>query len=147
MTKQFSDVSSKFGAPMGRREYGDLENMPNFSVNVFLVRMVGGGYDDGGAYWGAAIHGVQPLYCIRNVTGCAEELQQFVRARSRLEAAAKAGVKAIQLRKKLQIEHGWWLTSCAGSFVIRKGRIGSEEVVATKPTYHEAIDYILEEMA
>lgn len=146
MTKQFSDVSCRFGAPMGRRDYGDIENCPKFSLNVFLVKMVDGDYDDGGAYWGG---GGTPLYCVRTVEGVKEEfeVQHFVRARSRLEAAAKAGVKAIQLRKKLQIEHGWWLVSCAGSFVIRKGRIGSEEVVATKPTYHEAIDYILEEMA
>lgn len=48
------DVSSKFGAPLGRRsgslpQYGDI-----YLSNVVLDS---GGYDEGGAYWGARSRG------------------------------------------------------------------------------------------
>lgn len=50
MKQQFSNVSAKYGAPMGRRSI--LDN-PEATVTVFKMTMVDGDYDDGGAYWGA----------------------------------------------------------------------------------------------
>lgn len=80
MNKQFPEVSSTYGAPMGRREYGSMPDHGR-TVRVFRVRLDSGGYDDGGAYWG---RGPKPLFC---ATDGADYLQ-FVRADSRLCAVA-----------------------------------------------------------
>lgn len=77
MTNQFSDVSSKYGAPMGRREYGT----PTGPARLFKVRFVDHDYDDGGAYWG----GGTPLYYLRT-----EESQHFFRAKTWPEAVKLA---------------------------------------------------------
>lgn len=58
MAKQFPDVSWRYGAPMGRRDYRGDPDAP-YRFRVFRVRLDAGGYDDGGAYWGTG----QPLYC------------------------------------------------------------------------------------
>jgi hypothetical protein len=84
MPKQFSDVSSKYGAPMGRRSYcGE----PTAKVHLFRVRLVGGDYDDGGAYWGG--YPSPPLYCARaldSTDDCSGGVQLFVRAKNRDDA-------------------------------------------------------------
>jgi hypothetical protein len=78
LENQFPSVDGKYGAPMGRPNYGGYEGRP---VEVFRVRAVDGGYDDGGAYWGD-LNG-NPLYCARN-----DFCQRFVRAKTREEAIA-----------------------------------------------------------
>lgn len=78
MKQQFPDVSSKYGAPMGR---DDFVHNPDAEVTLFKVRFVDGDYDDGGAYWG----GYEPLYCARDDEG---EVQTFIRADSRKAAEA-----------------------------------------------------------
>lgn len=77
------DVSSRYGAPMGRRSSGNLapEAGPLYLRHVRLDR---GGYDPGGAYWGLG----GPLYCVADQDGALV----FFRARSR--DAAKAHVRA-----------------------------------------------------
>lgn len=83
--KQFANVSSAYGAPTGRREFGDPGDTP---MALFRVNMVDGDYDDGGAYWGGG-RGVDPLYCLRGTArfeGTEEEVQRFVRAKSRAAA-------------------------------------------------------------
>ena len=80
MAKQFSDVSSKYGAPMGRRS---VVTDAAAKVKLFRVRMVDGDYDDGGAYWGG--YPSAPLYCA-SAPGAdcdGEGVQLFVRAQSR----------------------------------------------------------------
>jgi hypothetical protein len=47
--RQFSNVSSKYGAPMGR---GSTTNLPIGKIKCFRVNSVDFDYDDGGAYWG-----------------------------------------------------------------------------------------------
>lgn len=79
MEKQFPDVHSRYGAPMGRPESPFIEEGP---IRLFRVRMVDGDYDDGGAYWGG---GPTPLWCGRDEEGN----EQFVRAKS-WEKAAEA---------------------------------------------------------
>lgn len=79
--KQFSDVSSMYGATMGRRSAPSLGD----NITLFRVRMVDGDYDDGGAYWG----GGEPLYCARDEDGD----EQFTRARSYADAARKLGIE------------------------------------------------------
>lgn len=54
-TMYLSDVSSKFGAPMGRSNHDDVpadevKNLGKFELQQ--VRLDTGGYDKGGAYWG-----------------------------------------------------------------------------------------------
>lgn len=49
-----TNVSSKYGAPMGRRS-GTLEG----KVHLYRVVLGQDGYDRGGAYWGRG----EPLYC------------------------------------------------------------------------------------
>jgi len=78
MGKQFPDVSGKYGAPMGRREFYNPEYMA--AARLFRVRLDSGGYDDGGAYWGLG----EPLWC------CMQRdhgFQVFFRASSRRAAA------------------------------------------------------------
>lgn len=79
MGKQFAEVSSTYGAPMGRRQDGYLEVEVPRSVRLFRVRLDAGGYDDGGAYWGVG----QPLWCAIDCDGA----RQFTRANSRAGAA------------------------------------------------------------
>ncbi len=74
---QFPNVSSAYGAPMGRR--GSALS-PTGKVRLFRVRLNSGGYDAGGAYWG-----------IGGALWCAEDDQgdwAFTRASSRVTAAA-----------------------------------------------------------
>jgi len=77
MGRQFSLVSSQYGAPMGRKSF--MPHEPT-KVAVFRVRLDRGGYDDGGAYWGTG----QPLYCVRG-----GDVQLFFRANSRNEVLEK----------------------------------------------------------
>lgn len=84
-----SDVSSKYGAPMGRRSQDnvspdEVKNLGKFELQQ--VRLDNGGYDQGGAYWG---HG-QALYRARsfvNYTGrdgsAGEMVDIFFRAADR----------------------------------------------------------------
>lgn len=78
MDKQFDNVSSRYGAPMGRHSVPDLDTTRG-TVRLFKVNLDSGGYDDGGAYWG---HG-GAIYCARDRNGDI----QTVRAASRAHAA------------------------------------------------------------
>lgn len=96
MGKQFPDVSNRYGAPMGRKEDTNLDDSPK-SVRLFKVRINGGGYDDGGAYWGVGA----PIYCAIDQDGA----QQFVRAMNREQAAFKLRISSAALKNPLP-EHG-----------------------------------------
>lgn len=74
MSKQFTDVSCKYGAPMGRPQAFWGADKP---ARCFHVRL-SEGYDDGGAYWGYP----NDVYCAMNADG----LFLTVRASSRKEA-------------------------------------------------------------
>lgn len=69
-----TNVSCKYGAPMGRR------GNPGIPGKCYLrrVRLDGGGYDRGGAYWGLG----QPLFEVYS-----DDFSDYLRAPSR--AAAK----------------------------------------------------------
>jgi hypothetical protein len=73
---RLSNVSSAFGAPMGRRS-NNLDSTGK--VRVFRVPLNSGGYDSGGAYWGIGGR----LYCAEDESGN----QTFTRAKSRRAAA------------------------------------------------------------
>ena len=88
MIKQMPAVSCQYGAPMGRREYGQPGPLRN--VRLFRVRIDSGGYDDGGAYWGVG----QPLYCATD----GADYRRFIRAASREAAARELGIVGLLLR-------------------------------------------------
>lgn len=91
--RQFNDVSSARGAPMGRRTY--MGQAGPRSISLFKVRLDHGGYDDGGAYWGINSRGTY-LYCARTDDG---EYRQFVRAASREDARQCLGITPQQLKR------------------------------------------------
>lgn len=92
MARQFENVSSRYGAPMGRHCVPDLDTTPR-TVRLFRVRLDSGGYDDGGAYWG---HG-GVIWAAIDKDG---DLQT-VRAGSRLRAAFELGIPPFALRVPL----------------------------------------------
>jgi hypothetical protein len=96
MGKQFSNVSSKYGAPMGRPSTGDA---PKGKVSLFRVKMVDGDYDDGGAYWGG--YPSAPLYCARGEAVNGDEYQRFARAHSRTKAAEALNLDNSQLLRPI----------------------------------------------
>lgn len=71
-----TDVSSKYGAPMGRRNI--TENTTG-KVRLFRVRFVDGCYDSGGAYWGCG----DPLYA-----AIGDGFEWYARAKSIEDAKA-----------------------------------------------------------
>lgn len=71
------NVSSKFGAPLGRHSDPNIEG----KVHLQKVKFYDGDYDKGGAYWGS---GGGSLYCAFN-----EESAYYVRAHSRASAKEK----------------------------------------------------------
>lgn len=95
---QLPDVSSRYGAPMGRPTQSGFRNrngdwvecaVLNGAAPFYLVRIPlnSGGYDSGGAYWGLGA----PLY--RFEYSRLSDISGFVRGRTR--DAAKAAVREI----------------------------------------------------
>lgn len=84
MTNPTPNVSSKYGAPMGRasREPNEV----TFPITLREIGLDSGGYDVGGAYWGIG----EPLFHAGDAEG---DLNTFFRAKSR--EAAKAHVQTI----------------------------------------------------
>lgn len=81
MSNPTPDVSSPYGAPMGRHTgplYLEASAGPLYLRRVPLDR---GGYDSGGAYWGVGA----PLYYVEDQDGNS----QFLRANGREDAKAK----------------------------------------------------------
>lgn len=80
MNKPFEEnVSSSFGAPMGRRSSVSIEG----KCHLQQVKFYDGDYDKGGAYWGS---GTAPLFCVWN-----DEDAIYIRANNR--EAAKRSLK------------------------------------------------------
>lgn len=72
MAKELSEVSCKYGAPMGRAERGSDPGEEKWTLQ--RVRLDSGGYDTGGAYWGIG----EPLYW-----ASAGDVDRYVRASDR----------------------------------------------------------------
>ena len=87
---------NKYGAPMGRSEYGHAAACPDGTVLLFKVSIDSGGYDPGGAYWGIG----QQLSCAADGE---DNYRRFVRADSRQEAMGLLGLKRNQLKSKVGI--------------------------------------------
>ena len=78
--KQFYDVNTSRGAPIGRPHAPTLDDTPK-SIQLFQVNIDSCGYDDGGAYWGLS---PRSLWCARDSQGA----EQFTRCYTRVTAAA-----------------------------------------------------------
>ena len=89
--KQFANVSCKYGAPMGRSNFGEP---PETGIELFKIKLVDGDYDDGGAYWG----GPANIYCAH-----ADDYFATVRAESRWQAALALGLTTEMLTQPLDI--------------------------------------------
>ena len=76
------NVSSKYGAPHGRRS--DPLNEVVGKVHLQRVPFVDGDYDPGGAYWGGG-PGTLPLFCAWGDNGLIE-VEHYIRAHDRHEA-------------------------------------------------------------
>lgn len=87
---QMSKISCKYGAPMGRRSYGDA---PKGRIRLYEVRLDRGGYDDGGAYWGTG----NRLYCAEGESVDGEGYRRFARAKNRTHAALRLRLQDSQL--------------------------------------------------
>jgi hypothetical protein len=81
---------TRYGASMGRAEWGRKEEPADRSVRVFRLPIDSQGYDPGGAYWGIG----EPLYCATD----GETYRRFVRAQSRDQAIAKLGLSPTKLK-------------------------------------------------
>lgn len=84
MRKQLSQVGSRYGAPMGRRERHKLDKAKQVKLAMQRIRICKGGYDSGGAYWGIGA----PLYWYASDCG---QVEGYLRACNR--EAAKATIR------------------------------------------------------
>jgi len=75
-----SNVSSKYGAPMGR--HSDPMSDLTGKVHLRCVPFVDGDYDKGGAYWG----GGTPLFCAWGWNADGDQVVCYFRATSRQDA-------------------------------------------------------------
>lgn len=89
---QFDKVNCSRGAPMGRHEFGHVNEVAGKSIALFRVRLQGD-YDDGGAYWGCESRG-EKLYCARSEVFC-----KFTRAPDRLQAMKNFGLQNLHLKR------------------------------------------------
>jgi hypothetical protein len=91
MALTLSNVSSQYGAPMGRAVYG--APVDGELCGLRAIPLNAGGYDSGGAYWGRG----PTLYRLTFEAGT-----QYLRAASRFDAWQQAcGLYRVQIRVKL----------------------------------------------
>lgn len=92
---ELANVSSRYGAPMGRPNVlpHDLNKPETYPVALYIkpLRMVDHDYDAGGAYWGGACEAGRMFCAFSPPTD--HKYQIFVRAKDR--AAAEAEVKKL----------------------------------------------------
>lgn len=81
------DVSSKFGAPMGRRNTLPTDHTLPCSLQLDKLEWVDGDYDEGGAYWGN--NSTTNIYWAHGDADDDTEVNVFVRASNRRLAKMK----------------------------------------------------------
>lgn len=92
-------VNCRYGAPMGRHEFGLPQNCERRTVRVFRIRIDSGGYDEGGAYWGIG----EPLYCATD----GGDYRRFIRASNRVHACLLLDLAPVQLKGGLKGPISW----------------------------------------
>lgn len=81
---KLSDVSGKYGAPMGRAASLPEDTNSFLSLRLKKLKWVDGDYDSGGAYWGGGLGDF--IFCAYNLH---EGVEVFVRAKSHKHAEEK----------------------------------------------------------
>jgi hypothetical protein len=82
---QLSNVSAKYGAPMGRRSSQGDPDAP-YKVRLSRVYLDSGGYDSGGAYWGCGAPLYQALGEVPDDPEGFAQVEQYTRADNREHA-------------------------------------------------------------
>lgn len=101
------DVSSKYGAPMGRRSNNYLEA----PVTLSNVVIDSGGYDEGGAYWGVG----QQLWVAWDEIGNADYFRASTQNDARQILADRYDLKDGDVTFKEQTWKRYWLNAyCQG---------------------------------
>lgn len=60
---KLSEVSSKYGAPMGRPNQGPTHSEEKIKLHLQHMPLNSGGYDSGGAYWGLRVPVKRTVEC------------------------------------------------------------------------------------
>lgn len=84
MSRTLSNVSSKYGAPMGRPNHIADSSAPVI-FEVQRLRWIDGDYDQGGAYWGQSVKGVNIFWAYSEES----EDELFIRAKDLTEAKSE----------------------------------------------------------
>ena len=105
---QLPKVNCQYGAPMGRNSYGLIQNCEPRTVRLFRLNINGGGYDDGGAYWGLG----EPIFCATD----GADFFQTVRASNRHHAALLLNIEQAQLKNGITYPH-WLRWSTERAFI------------------------------
>lgn len=82
-------VSCQYGSPLGDKGEDGAPDYP-YKFHLQRIRMVDGGYDPAGTYWG---RGVDPLYGFMREDDEDGLVRGFVRARSRDDAKSAVRVE------------------------------------------------------
>ena len=88
---KLSNVSSRYGAPMGRRTYLPVDRNKPVKLQLNRLRWVDGDYDEGGAYWGHTPG--TAIYYAKGTTDDDQTVAIFVRATSRDDAKRQVRLK------------------------------------------------------
>jgi hypothetical protein len=121
--KQFSDVNSSYGAPMGRHCFGQTHDADQHCVRLFRVNLDSGGYDDGGAYWGIG----QQLWCATD----GQDYCQFTRARSRIGAIIELQIERSAI-KRAPIREINTMLSLGGTYGEHLNELGKQTINSLK---------------
>lgn len=103
MKRKLPDVSSKYGAPMGRRNNipNDIETVGK--LHLVKLKWVDGDYDQGGAYFGGGQG--DNIYWAYGETAT-EQVNVFVRATCRIYAKIEVAVAlSIVTGKRTDVEY------------------------------------------
>jgi hypothetical protein len=87
---KLTNVSSRYGAPMGRPSTPGTVAAPGVKLHLNRIRLNQGGYDSGGAYWGI---GPSLYHAWADAGEDNEALEHFFRASDREDAKAIALAK------------------------------------------------------
>jgi hypothetical protein len=85
MKRTLPNVSSKYGAPMGRRNNIPSDIISSTPLYLEKLKIVDGAYDVGGAYWGGNFDNIGDMYWAQGETSTGQ-IDIFVRAHNREEA-------------------------------------------------------------
>lgn len=89
-----TDVSSKYGAPMGRLDWHAVDSETTLKFHLVRLDFVDGDYDRGGAYWGRShAHGyvyravsTEDVFLASRHEPILGHVEMFVRGKTRTEA-------------------------------------------------------------